>query len=283
MDQLRLKTMWGFEGDFETACIEAKAAGFDGIEGSAPEDAQTRAYWKARLQKHGLGYIAEAVTGGGYVPRRDLDVDAHLRDLEAILARSAELEPLFVTCIGGLDAWSESESLRFFETGMRLAERYGLEISFETHRSRSLFNPWVTRRIVDALPEIALTADISHWCVVCERQMDTEMETIAAIAPNVRHIHARVGYDQGPQVPHPAAPEYADALLAHQACWECFWDAQRARGLEVTTMTPEFGPDGYLHTLPFTRAAVADLWEINRWMGETEARHFGRYMQKASA
>jgi len=283
MKQLRFKTMWGFGGDFESACIEAKTAGFDGIEGSAPADGAVRAYWKTCLQKHGLLYIAEAVTGGDYVPRRDLDVDGHLHDLDMILSRSAELEPLFVTCIGGLDAWSEQESLRFFEEGMKMAESYGLKVSFETHRSRSLFNPWVTRRIVEALPSIALTADISHWCVVCERQMDTEFETIEAIAPHVHHIHARVGYGQGPQVPHPAAPEYAYALEAHQACWERFWDAQKERGQEVTTMTPEFGPDGYLHTLPFTQAPVADLWEINRWMGKTEKRHFELYAKGVSS
>ncbi|MDM5271953.1 TIM barrel protein [Sulfurovum sp. zt1-1] len=274
------KTMWGYEGDFEIACQEAKAAGFDGIEGSAPISSDERTYWKACLEKHGLLYIAEAVTGGDYVPRRDLDVQGHLNDLEAILSRSAGLEPLFVTCIGGLDAWNEEESLHFFKEGMKLAERYNLEISFETHRSRSLFNPWVTRRIVQMLPQISLTADISHWCVVCERQMDTEIETIEAIAPNVRHIHARVGYDQGPQVPHPAAPEYAYALKAHQQCWERFWEAQYGRGFEVSTMTPEFGPDGYLHTLPFTQAPVADLWEINCWMCTTEVEHFENYMTK---
>ncbi len=279
MRLLRFKTMWGFAGDFESACKEAKEAGFDGIEGPAPLDQNGRETWKLCLEKHNLLYIAEAVTGGDYVPRRDLDVRAHLDDLETILKRSAELDPLFVTCIGGLDAWSEEESLRFFEEGMRLAAEHSLEISFETHRSRSLFNPWVTRRIVEAMPQISLTADISHWCVVCERQMDTERETLEAIAPNIRHIHARVGYDQGPQIPHPAAPEYAGALAAHQQSWELFWDAQRKRGFEVTTMTPEFGPDGYLHTLPFTQAPVADLWELNRWMGETEREHFKNYMK----
>jgi len=282
MQLQRFKTMWGHEEGFESACLQAKAAGFDGIEGAAPESAAERAYWKACLEAHGLDYIAEAVTGGDYVPRRDLGVEDHLNDLEAILKRSAGLDPRFVTCIGGLDAWSEAESLRFFEEAMALAKHYGLEISFETHRSRSLFNPWVTRRIVEALPQIALTADISHWCVVCERQMDTETETLAAIAPNVRHIHARVGYDQGPQVPHPAAPEYAGALKAHQQCWERFWDAQRLRGFTLTTMTPEFGPDGYLHTLPFTNAPVADLWEINQWMGTMEQEHFNRYLSKES-
>lgn len=43
-------------------------------------------------------------------------------------------------------------------------------------------------------------------------------------------------------------------------------------------MTPEFGPDGYLHTLPFTNAPVADLWEINTWMGREERRHIAAFL-----
>jgi hypothetical protein len=39
-------------------------------------------------------------------------------------------------------------------------------------------------------------------------------------------------------------------------------------------MTPEFGPDGYLHLQPFTLQPVADLWEINRWIGQREKRRF---------
>ncbi|WP_345975927.1 sugar phosphate isomerase/epimerase [Sulfurimonas sp. HSL3-7] len=278
--QLQLfKTMWGFEGDFENACIEAKEAGFDGIEGRAPKDPQERLRWKRSLEKHGLAYIAEIVTGGDYVPRRDLAPAAHLQDIETALEESRELSPLFATCIAGCDAWSEAESIRFFDDAMQLANKHGVAVTFETHRSRCLFTPWATRRIVEALPEISLTADISHWCVVCERQMDTELEIIAAIAPNVRHIHARVGYDQGPQVPHPGAPEYASALAAHQQCWELFWEAQQAEGMQ-TTMTPEFGPDGYLHTLPFTQAPVADLWTLNRWIANEERCHYSKYQEK---
>ena len=45
-------------------------------------------------------------------------------------------------------------------------------------------------------------------------------------------------------------------------------------------MTPEFGPDGYLHTLPFTNAPVADLWELNCWMAKNEREHFNDYSEK---
>jgi hypothetical protein len=102
------------------------------------------------------------------------------------------------------------------------------------------------------------------------------------VAERAHHIHGRVGYDQGPQVPHPAAPEYAAALASHERCWEAIWRSQQARGYHVSTLTPEFGPDGYLHHLPFTNAPVADLWELNRWMGERQRLHFSDWLDRTS-
>lgn len=274
------KTMWGFEGNFETACREAKEAGFDGIEGRSPLDRDAREHWKACLEKYDLFFIGEIVTGGDFVPARHDSLQKHINDVEEGIKNSLELNPRFMTCMGGCDAWSEEESMAFFKGAMEIAEKYQINISFETHRSRSLFTPWITRRMVEALPQMKLTMDISHWCVVSERLMDTELDTIRAIAPNVHHIHARVGYAQGAQVPHPAAPEYKEALVSHQECWEIVWDAQNVHEMQITTMTPEFGPDGYLHTIPFTNAPVADLWEINCWMSETERTHYEGYVQR---
>jgi hypothetical protein len=135
--------------------------------------------------------------------------------------------------------------------------------------------------VLEQIPDIKITCDFSHWVVVCERLMDCEWDVIELAAQHAHHVHSRVGYDQGPQVPHPAAPEYAAALASHQRCWEAIWAAQRDRGYKETTMTPEFGPDGYLHHLPFTNAPIADLWEINRWIGATEQAHFEVWSQSA--
>ncbi len=44
-------------------------------------------------------------------------------------------------------------------------------------------------------------------------------------------------------------------------------------------MTPEFGPDGYLHQLPFTAQPVADLAEINTWMAGRQRARFRREME----
>ncbi len=276
--ELRLfKTLWGFSGTYSDALTEALVAGFDGIEGPVPHDPQEALILKRRLEDHGLGFIVEITTAGSYVPDREATTNDHLESLAMKLERSSDVAPSFVTCLGGCDAWSEMQSVEFFGRAMELAAEANLTISFETHRGRSFYNPWTTLRIVEQLPAIRLTCDFSHWCVVCERLLDTETHVIGALAPRAHHIHARIGYDQGPQVPHPGAPEYEPALRAHQRWWEILWRSQRERGYTETTMTPEFGPDGYLHEAPFTREPVADLWILNRWMGDEERRHFSRF------
>ena len=55
------------------------------------------------------------------------------------------------------------------------------------------------------------------------------------------------------------------------------WQSQRGRGMAACTMTPEFGPDGYLHAAPFTGVPVADLDQINAWMGARLRHQFGAF------
>jgi sugar phosphate isomerase/epimerase len=271
---LLFRTLWGFDGDYAQAARESADAGFSGLEGQVPVDDARRAALAQALQDHGLAFIAEITTAGSYVPDRHASLETHIAGFRADLLRARDLKPRFVTCIGGCDAWPFSRSLRFFRECIDIARAEGVSVCFETHRSRSLFNPWVTADMARALPDIRFTFDFSHWCVVCERLLDSEQETLLELAPHAQHIHARVGYDQGPQVPHPAAPMYADALHAHQRWWEMLWQAMARRGEKRITMTPEFGPDGYLQGNPFTGEPVADLWQINRWMADTEREHF---------
>ena len=247
---------------------------FDGIEGQAPTGGPERRRFRDGISEAGLEFIAEICTAGSYVPNRQASVDEHVDSLRQAADAALECHPLFLTVIAGCDAWSVAQSVNFFGLAMAMVEERGITASFETHRSRSLFNPWVTAEILRQLPALKLTCDYSHWCVVCERLIDTEPEILTLCAARAHHVHARIGYDQGPQVPHPAAPEYAGALAAHEGWWDQIWQNQIARGFAVSTMTPEFGPDGYLHAMPFTGAPVADLNEVNLWMAERERKRF---------
>lgn len=271
------KTLWGHVGTLELAIDQLLAAEMQGIEAPPPETIAEQRQMADVLRDQQLDYIAEITTAGSYVPERQASLQQHLTSLESKLQACSQLEPLFVNCIGGCDAWPENLSIEFFSRAIELANQYSIAINFETHRSRSLFNPWTTQRILEQVSEMHLTADFSHWCVVCERLMDTELDVIHAIADRVRHIHARIGYDQGPQVPDPRAPEYEFALRAHQTWWEIIWREQIQQHCRITTMTPEFGPDGYLHEMPFSQAPVADCWDINRWIAQIERQHYQHF------
>jgi len=268
------KTLWGHEGTIDDAIATACADHFDGIEGQPPANVDKRVEFSQKLQAAGLDYIAEICTAGSYVPNRQATSAEHLRSLAERAEKAMECAPLFLTVIAGCDAWPVNQSVDFFGEALALAEKLSVTASFETHRSRPFFNPWTTRDILNQLPALKLTCDFSHWCVVCERLVSTEPEVLALCAERAHHIHARVGYDQGPQVPNPAAPEYTAILEAHEDWWRRIWISQFTRGMAVSTMTPEFGPDGYLQCRPFTCEPVADLVEINLWMARRQWKNF---------
>jgi hypothetical protein len=283
MELSLFKTLWGHDGSLAEAIALCHAAGFQGIEAPAPLDPAERELFFAELAAGGMEWIAEISTctpAGLYVPTPGRSVEEHIDSLEEGVVRSLEGRPRFINTMAGYDAWSAVDALRFHEGVVRLQEKHGIVISVETHRGRPTYSPWLSREILRALPELRITCDFSHWCVVSERLiLDEEDELLAVAARHAHHIQPRVGYNQGPQVPDPRAPEHAAALAAHERWWTRVWDSMAARDFTCFTMTPEFGPDGYLQCAPFTRVPVADLWEINSWIGLRQREHFQQHFQ----
>jgi hypothetical protein len=272
------KTLWGHEGGLPEAIELAAEAGFSGIEGPAPLDISERARFFAELEAGEMEWISEVSTctvEGKFVPMPGRSAAEHLASLEEGVLRSLEGSALFVNTMAGYDAWNHDEAIRFHEGVLQLEEKYELDISVETHRGRSTYSPWLTRDILLRLPELKITCDFSHWCVVSERLiLDEEPGILALVAAHAYHIQPRVGYDQGPQVPDPRAPEHEKNLRAHECWWDVVWGSMRERGREIFTMTPEFGPDGYLQCAPFSREPVANLWELNQWIGLRQRERF---------
>lgn len=286
MELSLFKTLWGHEGSLAEAIALCHAAGFQGIEAPAPPDPAERESFFAELAGGGMEWIAEISTctpAGCYVPTPGRSVEEHLGSLEEGVVRSLEGTPRFINTMAGYDAWSAADAVKFHEGVVRLQEKHGIVISVETHRGRPTYSPWLSREILRAVPELRITCDFSHWCVVSERLiLDEEDELLELAARHAHHIQPRVGYNQGPQVPDPRAPEHADALAAHERWWTRVWDSMAERGFTEMTMTPEFGPDGYLQCAPFTRVPVADLWEINSWIGLRQRERFHQHFQTNS-
>jgi hypothetical protein len=274
MRLLLFRSLWTNGFDLDAALADCRSGPFAGVEGPVPAAGDERRSFVAKLAAAAVPFIAEIVTGGGYVPAETAPA-AHLEDFRRQAAAALEARPLFLTVLAGCDSWTLAQSVDFFGQALEVAGELGVTASFETHRSRPTFHPWATRRLLEQLPALRLTCDFSHWCCVCERLvLETEPEILALCAARAHHVHARVGYAQGPQVPHPAAPEYRAELEAHERWWDAIWRAQAGR--EALTMTPEFGPDGYLQHTPFAAAPAADLAAVNRWMAERENERFAR-------
>lgn len=154
----------------------------------------------------------------------------------------------------------------------------------ETHRKRWLHSPWVTRDFLPRHPELKVVADLSHWVCVAETDTnDPELEAaIELLAPRVHHIHARVGYDHGPQVADPRAPEWMPYTEGHESWWKKIWDEMAKRGDEWTTVTPEHGPPNYQQTIPHTRIPTAEIWDVNHFIGLRSQRNFAEKFGEAN-
>lgn len=199
----------------------------------------------------------------------------HLDSLRQLIEDSLPYSPVFINAHSGADSWSLNEAIDFYGQALELEKELGIPISHETHRLRCFGNPWMTRDILKHHPDLKLTVDLSHWVCVCERLLPDFGEIIALVAKHAHHLHARVGFEQGPQVPDPRAPEWEQHLAAHEAWWDTIWDAQRQRGVAVSTLCPEFGPFPYLHSIPYSREPIADLREICDWMATRQKSRFG--------
>ena len=272
MEQHFYKTLWGVTNSIEESCRIAKEDNFTGIEGPAPTDPDQRDTFFETLEAHDLDWICEITTctpEGKFIPEPGRHFTEHLMDLEDRLVDALPGEPRFITTLAGADNWSYGDTIEFFLGILNLEEGYGVPISVETHRGRPLVSPWLTREILNWFPQLKLTCDFSHWCVVSERLLlDEEPKLLEQVANSAYHIHGRIGYDQGAQVPDPRLPQYQQELDSHLNWWRAIKTAKVKQGRKTMTLTPEFGPDGYQQIELSSGGPATDLRELNLWMAD---------------
>jgi hypothetical protein len=231
------------------------------------------------LKGEGFGWIPQIFSngfaGGGSVKQ-------HLNSMRQQIETCLDPTPLFFNGHSGSDAWELDEAEEFYLRCAELETELGVTISHETHRSRYFGNPWNTMRLLERVAEVRLTCDFSHWVCVAERLLDDAEPIFERVARNCHHVHARVGYEEGPQVSDPRAPEWRNHLLAHERWWDLIWKTQAEMGVSESTLTPEFGPFPYLHAMPFTQEPIADLATICDWMAERQAGRFDAWKRGAA-
>jgi sugar phosphate isomerase/epimerase len=268
MKLILVKSFWGMEGALRDKVRRIAEAGYDACEGQ-PANLGTVGEFVPLMREFKLAYVPMILTEAA-----DNSVAGHLADFRAKLEKALAYEPLQITAHSGRDSWTFAEQEAFFGEALALERRCGIHINHETHRSRVMFTPWTTATLLRHFPDLHLTADFSHWVNVCERLPEDQADNLALAIARARHVHGRVGYEQGPQVNDPRAPEWAGHLAAHETWWDAIVRTRQQAGAKTFTFNPEFGPPTYMPTLPHTQQPLVNLWEVCLWMAQRFKQRF---------
>jgi sugar phosphate isomerase/epimerase len=233
-----------------------KSDGFDGAELFVPGRPETPQQIRDATSSRGLGLVTQIVSSGETLEEHQESLDRNLRLV-------AECAPRLVNCHGGSDLFDHEVNRELYKFGIDLAESLGVKICFETHRARPTFSGPSTRRLLEAIPGLRLTADFSHWMCVHESLLANQAGTLAVAIERTDHIHARVGFQEGPQVGNPMAPENAELREIYLGWWRQIIDVRAKAGDASIAITPEAGPPGYMPVVPFENRPVAGAWEVN--------------------
>jgi sugar phosphate isomerase/epimerase len=252
-------TNWGLDTSWDAFCSRAKSDGYDGFEAWIPFEAAAREEVLNAAAKHGLqiGFLC-----GSWSP----DFTTHKAEYEKAVRLAATQQPVYINTHAGRDYFSVAQNLEILKIGQQVMAETGVSVCCETHRGRCTYNAPVTQEYLLTLPDLRLTADLSHWCCVHESLLEHFESTMNLALSRTHHIHARVGHAQGPQVNDPRAPEWATALRTHLGWWDRVMQTAEAERRPFQTFLCEFGPPDYLPALPYTRQPVANQWEINVYM-----------------
>lgn len=266
---MKIKTfcsMWGMTHPTLKANFKAiKDAGFDGVEIAWLRDLRPGDdFHKVRALLDTFELETIYLTHS-----RNPQAKEHTAELIAQMKDARVLRPLLINSQSGRDFFPLKETIHMIKQLNKAAAQFDLPIVHEVHRSKSLYTLPTTLAVLDAIPDLRINADLSHFCVVHESFLQDQLDALNRVLERCYYIHARVGHPEGAQVSDPRAPEWQQAVEYHIGWWQQIVDARTAEGIEQMAICTEFGTPNYMPVLPYTRQPVANLWEINCWMKDT--------------
>jgi len=253
---------WGSEDlSWDKFMNKVKAAGYAGIEFGIHNDmlvAEIEQVWQ-KAEQYGLKLIAQHYAT--YVS----DFEQHCEIFAGWFEKIRPFKFYKIDTQTGKDYFTFSQNQKLISIGADFEASTGIKVLHETHRNKFAFAAHITKEYLEQIPALQITLDISHWVCVAESYLEDQEEAVQLAIARTEHIHARVGYPEGPQIPDPRVPEWQEALNNHIAWWDQIVELKKARNEDVT-ITPEFGPAPYLVALPFTRQPITNQWEVNEYM-----------------
>jgi len=254
---------WGSNDiPFEEFLAKVKGAGFDGVELSLPLDEDDRKAMTSAIRKADLIFI------GQHWETVNLDFDEHKNEYVNRLYNLATGNPLLIDSQTGKDFFSFEQNMALIHAATDFSQETNIPVVHEIHRGKFSFAAHITKKFLVSNPDLRICADLSHWCNVAESLLEDQPEALDIALKRADHIHARVGFQEGPQIPDPRAPEWKEVLEKHISWWDRIIRRAETENRNSFTITPEFGPFPYMTVLPHSREPISNQWDVNVYMME---------------
>lgn len=197
------------------------------------------------------------------------------QELAPVIELASEFNARMVNVIGGLMPLQVSEAVPVVKRWMAEASNAGMPLLFETHRDSLLNDLHFTLLLMDAVPQMRLCADLSHFVVDRELRMPVparDRDYMRSVLERSDCFQGRVASREQIQV-QIDFPQHQDWVEQFKAWWKDgmrMWRQRSGPDAELVFLC-ELGPRPYAITDGEQRE-LSDRWQealtIRRWVEE---------------
>ena len=185
------------------------------------------------------------------------------------------LDASLVNVIGQVMPLTVEQGVPVIRQWMRDAEQAGLPLLFETHRDCTLNDLYYALQLIEAVPEMRLCADLSHYVIDREMRLplsDRDRGFMHRILHRSDCFQGRIA-NRGQIQVQIGFPQHQEWVEQFRAWWKEGMGMWRQRNDDQATLIflCELGPPPYAMT-DANQAELSDRWQealtIRRWVEE---------------